>query len=355
MKRAHRVFLIVGLVLVGLLVALFLQPTVKEALAPTPTAAWIGIEVGDSGEAVIGPVDIDSGTPFRLHAVLEARSRSGESVFYTEAAALRVDGRRVESERVLRWDLPSQVRNLWFTVEGVSPFVQLDEGQSLDSLRFQELFHPEWSTGWQVDGVIDPRFDDAIIAELDEPVPFGTQRYQVWIEIFDSDMPLLPRERFKSQGAEELLVRPSEFPTVRVTLPSARLATAVFGLTQIEPADEAGSRVLEQLAQRSQEGLVFSRLYLLRELLGNSTADGEEWQRLDLQADLTWEGLGAGDLIQVGARWVVLYRDAGEPGRLDALDLCFDFEQGAAIRRLGDIFSGEGEVEWLALSGVANG
>jgi hypothetical protein len=37
------------------------------------------------------------------------------------------------------------------------------------------------------------------------------------------------------------------------------------------------------------------------------------------------------------------------------LDLCFDFEQGAAIRRLGDIFSGEGEVEWLALSGVANG
>ena len=244
MKRANRVFLIVGLVFAALLVALFLQPTVREALAPTPTAAWVGIEVEGSGEAVIGGIDIDAGTPFKLHAVLEARSRSGELVYYTEAAALRVNGERVEPERVMRWDLPSQVRNLWFTVEGVSPFVQLDEGQSLDSLRFQELFHPEWSTGWQVDGVLDPRFDDAIIAEIDERLPFGTQRYQVWIEIFDADMPLLPRMRLKSLGAEELLQSPAEFPTVRATLPAAPLATVVFGLTQIEPADDAGRRVL---------------------------------------------------------------------------------------------------------------
>ena len=354
MKRAHRVFLIVGLVLAALVGALLLQPTVKEALAPTPTAAWVGIEVDGSGEAVIGNIDIDAGTPFKLHAVLEARSRSGQSVYYTEAVNLRVDGRKVESERVMRWDLPSEVRNLWFTVEGISPFVQLDEGQNLDSLRFQELFHPEWSTRWQVDGVLDPRFDDAISAAIDDRVPFGTQRYQVWIEIFDPDMPLLPRERFKSQGAEELLRRPGEFPTVRATLEAAPLATAVFGLTQIEPPDEAGHRVLEQIAQRSREGLVFSRLYLLREILGSRGA--EKWRRLDLQAGLPWAGgPHTGDLIQVGDRWVVLYRDAGEPEVLDVGDLCFDFEQGAAIRRLGDIFSGEGEVEWLDLSGGSSG
>ena len=100
---------------------------------------------------------------------------------------------------------------------------------------------------------------------------------------------------------------------------------------------------------------MFSRLYLLRELLGGTAAAAEEWRRLDLQAGLPWAGrLHTGDLIQVGARWVVLYRDAGEPDLLDADDLCFDFEHGAAIRRLGDIFSGEGEVEWLARGGVSS-
>ena len=53
--------------------------------------------------------------------------------------------------------------------------------------------------------------------------------------------------------------------------------------------------------------------------------------------------------MQVGARWVVLYRDAGRVGVLDPEDLCLDFDQGASIRRLSDVFSGEGEVDWVSL------
>ncbi len=46
---------------------------------------------------------------------------------------------------------------------------------------------------------------------------------------------------------------------------------------------------------------------------------------------------------------VVLYRDAGEPGKLDPADLAFDFERGLRLGELKDFFSGEGDLEQTAL------
>ena len=37
--------------------------------------AWVAIEVDASGVAEVGPVELEVGTPFRLHAVLEALFR----------------------------------------------------------------------------------------------------------------------------------------------------------------------------------------------------------------------------------------------------------------------------------------
>jgi hypothetical protein len=62
---------------------------------------------------------------------------------------------------------------------------------------------------------------------------------------------------------------------------------------------------------------------------------------------LVWgDDVGAGDLLQAGARVTVLWRDAGEPGRLDPADLVIDLFKGATIRRLDEVFLGD---EGLAL------
>ena len=53
-------------------------------------------------------------------------------------------------------------------------------------------------------------------------------------------------------------------------------------------------------------------------------------------------GVAAGDLLQGGSRIVVLFRDQGEPGRLDRADLVFDYFKGARVRRLDDVFHEEG-------------
>ena len=57
----------------------------------------------------------------------------------------------------------------------------------------------------------------------------------------------------------------------------------------------------------------------------------------------------------VGERFVILAYDQGDPGRLDDGDLGFDFDKGAVLRRLGEIFTGEGLVEWAPLAGGTEG
>ena len=61
------------------------------------------------------------------------------------------------------------------------------------------------------------------------------------------------------------------------------------------------------------------------------------------------DGVARGDLIRAGGRVVVLYEDRGTPGRLDRGDLCFDFEQGAEVLPLSEVFVGEGLLELARL------
>jgi len=51
-------------------------------------------------------------------------------------------------------------------------------------------------------------------------------------------------------------------------------------------------------------------------------------------------------LVRVGERVVILAADHGLPGYLDRDDLCIDFDRGIAVRRLGEIFVGDGQIEW---------
>lgn len=339
----------------SLLVVVWLWPRVEIGRRPSPRAAWIGIEVADSGLAEIGPVEIAAGSPFRLHAVLEAEEPDGTTVYFTEAPGLSLAGQLVPATAVKRWPERWDAKLLWFTVEGSVPFLALEPGEGLKRFQFEEFFRPEWGRVWSVDGDLESTNDDQLeSAGADERRTFGTLRYQVWIELFDDDNPLVPEQRVKSWGAAELPEHVDRFPAVVALLEGpAAPASRVFGLTQVDPPPDADTAFVEQLTALADDGLAFSRLTVLRDQLvaAERSLDTLEWQRVDLSDTVRWgEQVAAGDLLRVGARFVVLYRDAGRPGLLDSEDLCFDFDAGATILTIGDVFVGSGDVEWASLA-----
>lgn len=406
----RRVFWTVAAVATVGVAVLLLWSRVEEELGPEPVRAWVALQAEGEGVAEIGTLELPAGTPFRLHAVLEARRRNGEAIYYTEAPALRFGsaaadpaaaGAEVPAGSLRRWDRPSTVRVRWFTVEGKVPFIALQPGQTLERFGFEEFFRPEWGDAWSVSGTLEPANDARLVREDRQGrLPFGTQRFQARIELYTDDGDEIPRERFISPGTDGLLEHPDALPAAVLTLDGAAApASAVFGLTQIEPpsaavpespadvpedsaaatAPEAAAEMTAELVRLTRERLAFSRLALLRRVLaaGGVEAPGDlDWRRLDLEAGVSWGGSGAGaaagegaeasapavaqgDLLRVGERWVMLYRDGGDAnagdgsttgdGRLDRDDLCFDYARGSVVRRLGDVFAGGGEVEWARL------
>jgi hypothetical protein len=353
-NTARKVYLTVAVVAAAILLALWLQPRIARELAPRPTAAYVAIEPEPGASAVVGPVELAAGQPFRLHAVLEAVGRDGAPFYYTEASGLLIGGREVAPERLLRWDCGSeQVRLLWFTVEPWARFLALDARHGLDQVSYQEFFHPEWPMQWAVEGRLEARSDD----QVDTPEAgrrFGTQRYQVWIELHADERSLVPTARFRSWGVAELETRAAEFPTVSALLAGpAAVPSAMFGLTGVAPPADAPTELLDEIARRTELRLLWSNVWLLREILRSTGSDlqGLAWRRIELQSGPRWtEEVATGDLLRVGARWVLAYRDFDGDGALGPADLCLDFERGAAVRRLSDVFVGEGEIEWARLA-----
>jgi hypothetical protein len=359
-RRTTLALIMAGLVLV-LAVLFLVVPRIQESLAPLPQRAWLGIEVGGSGVAEVGPVSIAAGTPFRLHAILEAKARDGSTIYLTDIGKVRIGGTTVEAPVVRPYRLSGDARLLWFTVEGNVPYLVLDEGQGADRFRMQEFFHPEWGRTWSVEGSLVSHHDAqlASLGSLVEHRSFGSQSFQVWIEIFPPEGGAVPDKRFKSPGVEQLREQPETFATV-VSRLAGRVgpASAVFGLTQIEPPPAPSEELLEALTGLADRGLAFTRLTLLRDHLraAGRAPDDLVWRRIDLESGPTWgeNGAAPGDLLRVGARVVVLVRDEGRPSVLDPRDLCFDYEQGATMRPLDAVFVGSGEVEWASL-GSADG
>lgn len=345
-------------VLVGvavLVLVLFSTGKVEEELAPQPKAAWVAVEVEDSGLARTGRIEIASGTPFRLHAVVEAETFRGRTVYYTEARRLEIDRREIPQEAVRVWQRATQPRILWFTVEGFKPFIEIQDAAELEKFRFEEFFRADWPRAWAVPGDLQPRSETALrSAPLGEIPRFGTQRYHVRVEIFGPESEITPRIRLRSTQAQELLSKVDSFTTVVATLPGALEApTRVFGLTQIEPSPEILVPLADRLTGWFLQGIAFSRLSVLRDLLRRSGVDYDEleWRSVDLAAGPGWgeEGVDSGDLLRVGDRWVILLSDQGQPGVLDRDDLSLDFDKGARAQKLAEVFAGDGLVYWAAL------
>ena len=333
--------------------AFFLLGTAQEELQPTPLRALVAIEAAESGVARLGPVEVAPGGRYTLHAVLEADSWQGDRVYYTEAEALHLPDGPVDPDRLRTWSSRDEVRVLWFSIEGAKPYQEIGAADDLDAFEFREFFLPDWPRTWSVSGLWGGTSAGVTLPEGVDGLPFGTRRFHVRIEVFGPESEIRPRERFQSWTAAELRDHLDLVPTV-----SSRLegtlgpASSAFGLSQFEKAPGAEPEVMEALAAWRKRKLGFSRLTVIRASLDAAGIDPEalRWEEIEINGEVDW---GApGDLLRAGERWVLTYEDRGVPGMLDDDDLCFDFDKGAAVRRLGDIFVGEGLVERARLQEV---
>lgn len=339
-----------------LLVALRWGPRAADRLAPAPRAAYVAIELAGSGVASDGRFEIASSTAFRLHAVLEAETLGGGTIYYSEAPALRLKGVTVPAERLRRWPERRIARIRWFTVEGFAPYFAPVSVADFARFRLNENFQPAWGAGWSVEGRIEPRNVQLEPSSPLRPLPFGTQRYAVRIELFASAEALTPEQRVASASAGEALAGSDRVTALVAELPAPLAGLSRrFGLTQIELAGEADPALADAARDLAGKGLVFERVEALRAHLeaAGSSAAALAWRELDLSAnELAWgRDVAPGDLVQSGGRIVVLFRDQGVAGRLDGADLCFDFDRGAKIYRLEQVFQARAgaAVEWAAL------
>ncbi len=356
----NRAFWIIVALLVLGIGFVFLQPTVEDHLAPTLTDAWVAIEVEGTGVARVGPVEIDEGQEFTLHAVVGGTKRNGETVYYTAAERLILGDQEIPAESVQPWDRNRPVKIRWYTLEGRLPFVNLANG-GISAFRFESFLRSDWPLAWSIPGAIDSANDDHLQSEDTVPRPrLGTQRYRTQLELYRFEDDLLPTQVVRSWDVEDLKEKIESFPTVTIaSMDGAREASRWLGLTQLVPPPEPSSELVRQIDELASHRIGFSRLTLLRDLARAAGTSFSEltWSTLDIAGEAGWQSEAeAGDLLRVGDRVVVLFRDLGQPGIVDYQDLCFDFVQGMETRALGAVFSGEGltvEIARMASQGDA--
>ena len=355
MSTERKILLIVLAAVGGLLILLFSSEIVEQEVGPKPVAAWVAIEVADSGVARSGRVEVASGTPFQLHAVLQAETFSGKTIYFTEAKRLVLDGVEIPADALRQWEGADEPRILWFTVEGYTPFLEVESTDKLQGLHIINNFRADWPRSWSIPGDLKPRAERALkTGPIDGIARFGIQRFHVRVELFGPKSQIAPRLRLQSLSAADLPQQVDEIATV-VSSISGPLSgpSSVYGLTQIEPLEVSPPEVLQELAGWYERDLTFTRLAVLREHLDRMGVEFRdlEWISVELGVDQPWgaEGAVEGDLLRVGNRWVVLLQDRGTPNLLDRDDLCLDFDKGARIRLVGEVFTGDGLVEWAGL------
>ena len=313
-----------------------------------PVAAWVAVEDVD-GIARSALVRLRRGDPIRLHAVLEGRE-GDERVFYTNAERLEIGGQPIADDALRPWP-ERPVRCQWQTLQAAAPYLEIEDEGKLGSLRFTNFSQPDWGLECSVVATITARQRETMTVPDDaRRLAFGRHSYQVRIELPEKETDLVAETSFRSPGSDELFAAPEDFPRVLVTL-DGPLSTpsAVFGLSQLEPAEGLSEQAEQEIARLHDAGLFFRRALLFKELLGGSKLD---WQLVELDVGKPFsetpqaDAVAPGDWIRVGDRVMILFRDVGEAGVLDGADLGFDFERGAIVRRLSDVFVGEGDVQW---------
>ncbi len=343
-----------------LIAFVLLSEKVEEHVLPQPKRALIAIETEGSGLARTGHVEIERGAPFTLHAVVEAVDWAGKTLYYTDAKRLEVDGDEVATDLIRRWDRSPEPRVLWFTVEGYKPYLDLSSGGDLSEFQYREFLRPNWPRSWSIPGSLqgsgDSKLRQALLGDVSR---FGTQHYHVRVEFFGPKSQIKPQRRIQSLEAASLPGSAKEYPTVVAAMSGRmKIPTSLFGVTQIELGRTPSPEQAKALSAWTDAGLAFTRKTVLRSMLDQEGLAYQDldWVDIDMAEGVEWTSLGAeaGDLLRVGERWVLLFEDVGKPRILDREDLCLDFDKGPRVRKIGEIFIGDGLIEWASMAGDSN-
>lgn len=348
--RESRAVLWIALGLGAVIAALLFLPKVENPLAPEPLRAFVALRAEGEAAASNGAHRLAAGRPFRLHAVVEAKAWRGENLFFTDAPALVLDGEPVPPERLRPWPEGRLAKVRWFTLEGFAPWFEVASQADLERYAIVETFHPEWGDGWSVDGVVDPKLAQLPATSPFRPLPWGTQRYAVRVELFDAPGALTPSSRVRTPSVEAARAGDPAVTSAVATLdPPLEVLSSRFGLTEAAVEAAAPAAVEAGVAELVERRLAFERTPLLAEHVAAAGGAGAplSWRRIDvLGSDLRWgDDVAPGDLLQAGSRLVTLFRDEGEPGRLDPEDVVFDLWKGLRVLRLGEVFRSEVEGE----------
>jgi hypothetical protein len=322
-----------------------------------PVAAHVAIELRDEGVARTGRIEVAPSTDFKIHAVLEARTEEGEVRYYSDVAGLELYGERVAPELVQSWDGPRFAQVLWLTLEAQRRYAEITSARQLEGFRFDGFARPEWGRGWIAEARMGLRSEELLDVHAGSDVMFGTRFLQAWVELSDQRDAILPQERFKSPGPEVLLTDPERVTTLVIRSPGALgSAERVFGLSQLEPAPELDESTREAIRSLHDRGLAFNRIELLRDLTNDSGQPFSEldWSLVELGQGVRWgQDIFPGDLLRAGDRWIVVFDDTQGDGLLDASDRCLDFDRGAGVENISEVFVGEGELQLARLGSTA--
>lgn len=344
--------------LFAVVIAFFLLTRVGEELAPEPVALWVAVQPDGAESARAASVEIEAGVGFRLRAVLEAETFRGARVYYTDAKQLEVLGRPVPAEAIRPWPEHRDARLLWFTVEGTKPYREIAAKEQMTAPEFREIFQPDWGNAWTVTASVKPAVENFLPGDdgLRREKRFGTQRFHVRIEIFDGGSSLVPELRLSSWGAEEVAVREDQFPAVTAFLPGAlAVPSRNFGLMQTEiTGGLEASEFAESILQWTEERRSFSRLTVLRHWLVSQSLAWQDLAWEEIELGVSRAAVRPGDLLRAGGRLVWYFEDRGIEGADDD-DWCLDFERGARVQRIGDVFIGDGLVDWAKVPSVRGG
>ena len=276
--------------LLGLLTLATLGPGCgKGGLGFDPELLTARVAIRPEGEelARVGRVELAAGRGFTLHAVVEAKTFRGRTIYYTEAPALEIHGRPVPAESLRLWSGAQRARVLWFTVEGSPPYAESDE------IAFREVFRADWPLSWTVTGDLEPAVENYLPGNrgATRGVRFGTQRFMVRVEILGRESEILPRQSLTSDGAAELPDGAERFSTVVAELPgSLAQLSRVFILPQREPSGPERDVAQRRIAEWLRRDLAFSRLTLLRSWIDSVEMSWKDlpWQAVDLEGASDW-------------------------------------------------------------------
>ena len=319
-----------------------------------------------------GVFHLPTGTRFEVLAVVRA-SHGDETVYFTDATSLEIGGSLVPSELLRPWPEGRRSRVRWFTIEGSPPFTDWQERSEFP--KYYPVFRPEWGAGWTIPGDVRPRnVNLALGTDRLGPTSLGSARYHLRVEMYAPGSNLTPVGRYPSPAVVDdgaAIDERASGVVMTLSTPSTA-ASEVFGLPQVEGIDDGPAE--ETFTSLAGAGLLFSRAWVLRGILREAEVAWEDidWQPIDLAAPesgstLWGDQVQPGDLLRVGGRVVVAFRDSraedivasaddGErpltasPGVVDYSDLCLDYSRGAAVRPLGDVFAGGGDIEWAGIA-----